>query len=245
MTIKQTGGIFGRNPTFNNVESNSSTVNGILKVSNNHNSEFIHLDSANTTDEAYIRIESTDLVFDTDPSALRPTSKIIFKSDGVDVLEIAGGDQGGDITPLGNVILNDGQGIDFSATSGTGTSELFDDYEEGTFTATFGGSTSEGDYTKIGRQVICEILVNANRESFSQITGLPFTAATGGYTGGFFGRGLRADYLDANGVPCRAAVSGTAINFKTNVSTGGDSSFTITTDASGAVRLGITVVYYV
>ena len=57
-----------------------------------------------------------------------------------------------------------GTGIDFSATSDTGgmTSELLDDYEEGTFTPSlkFGGanvglvaSTSAGKYTKIGRMV--------------------------------------------------------------------------------------------
>ena len=37
----------------------------------------------------------------------------------------------------GNVIVANGQGIDFSATPGTGTSELFADYEEGNYTATF------------------------------------------------------------------------------------------------------------
>ena len=63
----------------------------------------------------------------------------------------------------GNVIVASGQGIDFSATAGTGTSELFADYEEGTWTPTveFGGlsvgvtygSTRQGTYTKIGRAV--------------------------------------------------------------------------------------------
>ena len=63
----------------------------------------------------------------------------------------------------GNLVIEtSGQGIDFSATAGTGTSELFDDYEEGTYTieaydATVGGNqsatTATGYYTKVGRQV--------------------------------------------------------------------------------------------
>jgi hypothetical protein len=57
----------------------------------------------------------------------------------------------------GNLIIGtSGKGIDFSATSGTGTSELLSDYEEGTWTpnvAFLGATSSEGTYTKIGRQV--------------------------------------------------------------------------------------------
>jgi hypothetical protein len=58
------------------------------------------------------------------------------------------------------VIATSGKGIDFSATPGTGTSELLADYEEGTWTPSFsksGGSTpsqtSTGTYTKIGNIV--------------------------------------------------------------------------------------------
>jgi hypothetical protein len=59
----------------------------------------------------------------------------------------------------GNLVIGTaGHGIDFSATSGTGTSELLDDYEKGTFTPTAsfasGGTptytTQQGVYTKIG-----------------------------------------------------------------------------------------------
>jgi hypothetical protein len=71
------------------------------------------------------------------------------------------------INTNGNIVLNNGSGIDFSATgngSGTMTSELLDDYEEGTWTPTyFGSSTSgtpvysqnQGSYTKVGRIVTC------------------------------------------------------------------------------------------
>ena len=94
----------------------------------------------------------------------------------------------------GNLIVANGQGIDFSATPGTGTSELFADYEEGTWTPTLtsaGGNFTtiaygdqQGTYTKIGRIVI----VRGNIYTSSAITagsasgqvyiaGLPFTAS--------------------------------------------------------------------
>jgi hypothetical protein len=61
----------------------------------------------------------------------------------------------------GNLVIGTaGKGIDFSATPGTGTSELLDDYEEGTWTPNQGpGLTvvgtfrSSGTYTRVGRLV--------------------------------------------------------------------------------------------
>lgn len=61
----------------------------------------------------------------------------------------------------GNLVIGtSGKGIDFSATPGTGTSELLNDYEEGTWTPTQGAGltvvgtfSSDGQYTKIGRLV--------------------------------------------------------------------------------------------
>lgn len=89
------------------------------------------------------------------------------------------------------VIATSGKGIDFSATPGTGTSELFNDYEEGTFTPVVrddptgnaATATTQGRYTKIGRMVFFTIsLVNINTTGLTgangiHITGLPFTAA--------------------------------------------------------------------
>jgi hypothetical protein len=98
------------------------------------------------------------------------------------------------------VVGTSGNGIDFSATPGTGTSELLADYEEGTWTPTGNGITftsATGKYTKIGNTVICEficIFPTTADGSSAQITGLPFTstvataAALGSYTSGFNGR---------------------------------------------------------
>ncbi len=92
-------------------------------------------------------------------------------------------------TSTGNLAFPSGQGIDFSATAGTGTSELFDDYEEGVYTAiltpTTGSITLQYDqlkYTKIGRLVTVAGLLRV--ASVSSPTGnttlnLPFAISTG------------------------------------------------------------------
>ena len=96
----------------------------------------------------------------------------------------------GNIKLSGNVIPASGFGIDFSATSGTGTSELLADYEEGTWTPTlttngFSGavtlSSATGTYTKTGRQVTvqCTLILSgfAYQLSVNIVDGLPYTAA--------------------------------------------------------------------
>jgi hypothetical protein len=91
----------------------------------------------------------------------------------------------------GNLSVANGQGIDFSDTSGTGTSELLADYEEGTFTAviTMGSGTatvsSTNDlmsYTKVGRLVTINgqfgISATSTPSGTMKIT-LPFSVANG------------------------------------------------------------------
>jgi hypothetical protein len=89
----------------------------------------------------------------------------------------------------GNLAVANGQGVDFSATPGTGTSELLADYEEGTFTpeyTTTGGdftthtySVQFGRYTKIGRLVYVQIQLQSTTYTGGsgdlQLKGLPFT----------------------------------------------------------------------
>ena len=97
----------------------------------------------------------------------------------------------------GNLVIGtSGKGIDFSATSGTGTSELFDDYEEGTWTptlttdgtdftsVTYDGITS-GSYTKVGNLVHVQFTFRTDAVTVGsasgavRLGGLPFTAKTG------------------------------------------------------------------
>ena len=90
-----------------------------------------------------------------------------------------------------NIVMAAGHGIDFAnnAHASGMSSELFDDYEEGTFTGTLDGQdsspsstiTQTGRYTKIGRLVHATIAFEAvNTTGASgdvEITGWPFSAA--------------------------------------------------------------------
>lgn len=102
----------------------------------------------------------------------------------------------------GNVVMAAGHGIDFSATtdgSGTVTSELFDDYEQGSFTPVLEQSNANptnivysyqrGKYTKVGNVVT--IWFDFNLTSFTagngryRIGDLPFNAVVGADHGGY------------------------------------------------------------
>lgn len=88
----------------------------------------------------------------------------------------------------GNLVIGtSGNGIDFSATPGTGTSELLDDYEEGIFSPTItsgitgvGYSTQNGSYTKIGRLVTFALRLELNAGTAAaailRIGNLPFAS---------------------------------------------------------------------
>ena len=85
------------------------------------------------------------------------------------------------------VVGTSGQGIDFSATPGTGTSELLADYEEGTWTPSVDGGAITGTsivytgtYTKIGRVVYINLAIVASVNdlrvsSYVVFGGLPYS----------------------------------------------------------------------
>ena len=87
----------------------------------------------------------------------------------------------------GNLDFDSGYGINFAATSdgaGTDSSEVLDDYEEGTWVPTCNqGTLNHGHttYTKIGRMCYITTYVNnfSNRSSSSavEITSLPYNPA--------------------------------------------------------------------
>ena len=103
----------------------------------------------------------------------------------------------GDITiNTGNLIMGtSGKGISFAATgdggSSTPDSEVFDDYEEGTWNVTSlnydydGNQAQRGRYIKIGKMVYAFYRVKLSNQSthvgdHMRWSGLPFTAASGG-----------------------------------------------------------------
>ena len=105
----------------------------------------------------------------------------------------------GDVTlSTGNIVIGtSGKGIDFSITSHPAgmTSELLDDYEEGTFTATLTSATppttpitATAYYTKIGDIVTVMMAFrnvdNTGAAGAISITGLPFAANASVYSNG-------------------------------------------------------------
>jgi hypothetical protein len=110
----------------------------------------------------------------------------------------------------GNLVIGtSGKGIDFSATSGSGTSELLSDYEEGTWTPTNSSAitVNSAKYTKIGRIVICtfDITVGASATT-GDMLGLPFNAtnpAAGGVVSGHNENGTEtwSISIEASGAP--------------------------------------------
>ena len=136
----------------------------------------------------------------------------------------------------GDVVLASGHGISFAATSDgtTMSSELLDDYEEGTFSPAFSGTSGapsgvsyaqrHGSYTKIGRSVTCHIYLALSSWSSGPsgdmiISALPFTcrndtdsyaAANIGYADGF----ISSDAPQTGYVQ----IDNTKINMQTNQS---------------------------
>ena len=127
----------------------------------------------------------------------------------------------------GSLIVANGQGVDFSATPSTGTSELFADYEEGTFTVTFtmgsgtvttNTSNNTAAYTKIGRYVFVSGNIEINAASLPSGTmsfQLPFTiASTTQNSERFAGTCLIAGFTTGNGAGMVTADSGTTAFIK-------------------------------
>ena len=134
----------------------------------------------------------------------------------------------------GNISFADGQGIDFSsnstAGSGTTTSSVLDDYEEGTFIPTIATGADDGAggapplerqagrYTKIGNKVYCDIYFRFANGAFSNganvnIGGLPFLTSTLSY-----GNVNPAGYTRGGGT---STFHNTTSDITTNYATGG------------------------
>jgi hypothetical protein len=162
MTIKQYGGVFGRNPSFNDVSVETLSIAGTTLASTAAELNILDGVTADATEINYLDGASTSVV---------TASKAVLAN------------------ASANIAFASGKGIDFSATAGTGTSELLADYEEGTWTPGVDGTTSgtaggylfnNALYTKVGRQVTVQasIVISAIGTLVGnfKITGLPFTS---------------------------------------------------------------------
>ena len=246
MTIKQQGGIFGRNPKFNDVEVDGVLDANVINTVDVNASNEITAKSQTITDTsgAVIRLSRNDPslttndriggiefyqndpsgsgvgvvagIFCENESSFSGLGSIVFKvGDASSYAEVAR------FKSSGNLALNNGNGIDFSATSGTGTSELFDDYEEGevNLSTTDANVDIEGNYVKAGRMVTVTLAINpvsgdTTWATGDTITGLPYAAATtssaagGSYTGGQYYGGYMMTATTMRG---RFYVSGTSL----------------------------------
>jgi len=144
-------------------------------------------------------------------------------SSGVAKLKIYSGTDNVEVTDGNLVIGTAGKGIDFSATSdgsGTSTSELLDDYEEGTWTGTLKGSTTDpssavtetGYYTKIGNQVTAQLaFTNVDTTGAAgsvTVTGLPYASNSNNNSHG----AVMSKLFDFNGGTSLVALLGGSVS---------------------------------
>jgi len=114
-----------------------------------------------------------------------------------------------------------GHGIDFSADGNAGgaTSEVLDDYEEGTWTPGIGttsGATVTGEYRKIGNAVHIQMYVSIPSHSNSStmsISGLPFSAMASRYASFTIGN-FRFFNHDGGYTTLRVNQAGTTMTFR-------------------------------
>ena len=218
MTIKQQGGIFGRNPTFNDITAEGSTsLDGPVVI--NESGADVDFRVESDTQANALFVDGTN--GHVGVGIANPPYNLVVSNGGAEGLEIGAGYLGGRnlfqnynrstsayvaaweyaseyvwniggtekmrLNTSGNLAMASGNGIDFSATSGTGTSELFDDYEEGTWTPVVSDGTNDatmgannaGFYTKVGNLVTISAQVTVGTigsvGANARITGLPYT----------------------------------------------------------------------
>jgi hypothetical protein len=279
MTIKQQGGIFGRNPTFNDVtiegqltfdgdiDINSDlSVDGDLDVTGFVTSEgLVHNEDSNTyvkflPDRIYMDVggqRRIDLEVNSTKVVNNGVVKLQTGSTLTDGLVV---DANQDVQiPNGNIEMGNGYGIDFSATAGTGTSELFDDYEEGTWTpiiadAVSGGNTSpttaaSAIYTKIGNLVTIQMNIQSidttgmTGANDIYILGLPFSAISLSGSSYFTGA-LRASALTFTGnVSVVAQDNSSHLHIAETSSGSGSDLVTVGEISSGSTHLWFSLTY--
>jgi len=167
----------------------------------------------------------------------------------------------------GNITFASGSGIDFSSTSGTGTSELFDDYEEGTWTPTYAPSTGSftsitygntgGVYTKIGNICIVSGYISTSALDTTggsgaiKVGGLPYGIAgsSGGtrdaWRGGSIGYSAGWSGERPSSVFASGGASDFRIMYRSNATS--DSSYVLVADmdTSGSNEIAFTLTYRV
>jgi len=286
MTIKQQGGIFGRNPTFQDLSVDGSvtvpndSISGDaidgghatpenITVGDTVNTEWLGVNIADPVGRLHVNDPSGTYI----NMKFSHTGSGTTATDGFDIIYagndayftnresgpfhwyIGGGEKlrletNGNANLLaGNLIVSNGKGIDFSATSGTGASELFDDYEEGTFTPTIVGTSTSGTgtyvangqigkYTKIGNRVCFNIYIEWTAHTGSgnmNVSGLPFSSANGSnWYGVCSARPNNISLTAGNYLTPLVLQASTTVTLQ-QAPTGGGSVSAVSLDTSGAI----------
>jgi len=151
--------------------------------------------------------------------------------DAMTIAPVSSGDTTPDVTLTGNLKFASGNGIDFSATSdgsGTASSEVLDEYEEGSFDVNYktGGAgsntlsaasyaTTGGLYTKIGNMVHFQIRIKCSSHTAQGgqivIEGLPFTHVSTNIASGAY---ITASQMLSGSNNVRLIIGGTQIEFQ-------------------------------
>lgn len=172
-----------------------------------------------------------------------------------------GGNEAARFNSSGNLAFPSGQGIDFSAAgNATGmTSELLDDYEEGTWTPEARDNFSAGNqgtfdlavgyYTKIGNQVTAwGRFSNANTSGMNStfdfcIAGLPFTASSNlTFTAGT----IHTNFITFSGqIAPRIEAARTSFRIQECVSNANNDYVTVSQVASGTADAFFVVIYFI
>lgn len=198
MTIKQQGGIFGRNPTFNNVEVEGTlTTTGSLSLP----ADSISGDAINggTPTTAGLTVDTTTLVVDAAnnrvgvgtaaPSALLhamlPSGQngdIISLGRSADAYQFKLGQTSNSMFYIGDNSSSILVGVPYTGgitfNGDTAAANALSDYEQGTWTPTgfTGGTIYSANYTKIGRLVTVTMYITGVTFSGNTIGGLPFAS---------------------------------------------------------------------
>ena len=184
MTIKQNGGIFGRNPTFNNLDVDGlSNFNNTVRIARSTGTllELYDADGGWAASTFSVTNGGRDMT-------IFAPQDIIFTQEGLETARFL-----------------DGGGLTFNGN--TAAANALDDYEEGTWTPTIIGGTTAGSgtysqqdgvYTKVGNLVTvsCYLAFTAHTGTgHMKISGLPFAGI--GSSVDFQAGATQAQYVNA------------------------------------------------
>ncbi len=174
MTIKQNGGIFGRNPEFNDVSAKDVSVTDEITI------------LENGVDVGGVRSLSGQAQLSGTTTGITFGAQSVLPTNGGSAIQNGTRDIGGASNFWRNMYVS--TGVYFGSQT---TATHLDDYEEGTWTPSLnayaGTPTVSGYYVKIGQMVYveCSIALDGTSDASNYIiTGLPFTMASPQLGGG-------------------------------------------------------------